>query len=196
MTRRKISDYLGNNEESTKYDGTLFADIEITDITDPNGAATPDYITITRGGFTFSTQGFDGSNTTEYKTYKVELSHWADLTKPLEVHFRGTPTNDSSGDVKMVIEYFLQKKNANGITGTSKSAKKTIVANGNTNATEYYFSFVLSTADVGLSTMENGDSLLINIKRIPSDSEDTYSADFALIEFGVHAAVNKNGTLL
>lgn len=196
MTRRKISEYLGNSEDATKYDGTLYADLEITDITDPKGAATPDYITINRGGFTFSTQGFDGSNITEYKTYKVELSHWADLTKPLEVHFRGTPTNDSSGDVKMRIEYFLQKKNANGVTGTYKSDIKTITANSNTNATEYYFAFLLSKSDTGLSTIENGDSLLINIKRIPSDPEDTYTSDIALIELGVHAAVDKNGTSL
>ena len=195
-TLRKLSNYNGALEAATKYDGTLWRDLPISDQTDPTGASSPDFISLTRGGFTFSFQGFDGGSTVEYKTYRVELDHWADLSKGLEVHFRGTPTTDATGGVVMSIEYYLQKKAGNAITGTSVNVTKSIVAGGNTAGTEYYFSFPLTTASTGLSTMAVGDELIVNIKRLPTDGADTYGADFAFLEFGVHAAVGSNGEAL
>lgn len=179
--------------DKSLYDGSLAVDMSINDISDPSGGATPDYRTISRGGFTFTTQGYDGGSTVEYKSYRVELAHDTDPSKGYEVHFRGTPTTDATGDVRMVLEYALQKKAGNIVTGSTKTAIKSILANGNTNGTEYYFSFPITTADTGLATMEKGDSIWFNIKREPANAADTYGADFAQIEFGVHGFIDSNG---
>lgn len=179
--------------DKSLYDGSLAVDMPINDISDPTYASTPDYRTISRGGFTFTTQGYDGGSTVEYKSYRVELAHDTDPASGYEVHFRGTPVDDTTGDVRMVVEYVLQKKAANVVAGGTKTAIRSIVAGGNTAGTEYYFSFPLLPTDTGLSTMEIGDSLWLNIKREPANAADTYGADIAQIEFGVHGYINSLG---
>lgn len=174
-------------------DGSKKQDCIINEISDPAGANAPDVISLSRGGFTFRFEAYDGGSTNEWKTYRVEIPHNALISAGLEAHFRGTPTTDLTGDVRMVLEYALQKKVGNVVAGGTKEAVKSILANGNTNGTEYYFSFPLTTADTGLATMAAGDSLFFNIKREPANGADTYAGDIAQIEFGVHCGIGSLG---
>lgn len=173
------------------FDGSKKVDCIVNEITDAGGANAPDVASLTRGGFFFRFPVFDGGSTIEWKTYRVEIPHDARIASGLEVHFRGTPTTDATGTVRMVVEYALQKKAGDVVAGTTKVDTETIVAGGNTAGTEYYFSFPLTTADTGLATMAIGDSLLINIKRDPT--QDTYGDDFAQIEFGMHCGLGALG---
>lgn len=187
-------DLVGAETQEFVLNGTNAVDMSINEITDPNGAAAPNFVSLVRGGFTFSTVEFAGTGSTkEFRSYRVELAHNTDPSKGYEVHHRATPTDNGTGDVKMFIEYCLQKKAGNAIAGTTKSAIKTILTNGNTNGTEYYFSFHITIADTGLATMEKGDSLLINICRLASDAADTFTGGMAFIEFGVHGFSDSTG---
>lgn len=190
MTAIKITDYLGAGKQATKFDSTNIVDLAINEINDAGAVAAPDVVSLTRGGYTFRFPTYDGDNITEWKTYRVEIAHNVS-TKLFEPHFRCTPIDDTSGDVKMIIEVVLQKKAGNTVAGVTKSKVLTISANSNTNETEYYFPFLITNAD--FSTIEKGDSFLINIKRNPADVEDTYSGDIAQIEFGVHGFIDSTG---
>jgi len=174
-------------------DGSKKVDCIINEITEASGSASPDQISLTRGGFAFRFDAYDGGGTTEWKTYRVEIPHDALISAGLEAHFRGTPTTDGTGDVRMLIEYALQKRAGNAVAGSTKVVTQTIAAGGNTAGTEYYFAFPLTTADTGLATMAVGDSLYINIKREPANASDTYASDFAQIEFGVHCGIGSLG---
>lgn len=190
MPAIKITDYLGAIQQSTKFDSTNIVDLAISEINDAGAVAAPDVISLTRGGFSFRFPAYNGSNTTEWKTYRVEIAHNV-ATELFEPHFRCTPIDDTAGDVKMIIEVVLQKKAGNTVAGVTKSKVLTISANSNTNETEYYFPFLITNAD--FPTIKKGDSLLINIKRNPSDVEDTYNNDVAQIEFGVHGFIDSTG---
>ena len=102
-------------------------------------------------------------------------------------HVHWMPTNANAGNVKWNLEYSWQN-----INGTF-SAPTTISIVDSTDTTAWkHLIAVFPTIDGSAITVNN--AIVFRLYRDPSDGDDTYGSDAALIQVGFHYEANTMGS--
>jgi hypothetical protein len=166
----------------------------------PTGAAAPDVVTVTIGGVSTQKNAFDGGNTEERLANNFEIPHDMAITEvnagtlkvEWHVHFR--PSTTGTGNVKWFLDYCYTPPPVNGtsyapIPQTSLSAIKTILANN-----QYYQYIIGVELPIPLGGFDIGGIITFNLRRTPTDTEDTYNADVLLIKSALHVPTNDFGS--
>jgi len=192
------------NNTSFEADGTMVAagaaltyrdEYTAGDWVNPVGGAPPDPVTVTIGGVAFRLLGFDGNNTTEWTANSFEIQHDIAIdalnaeTEKLEWHVHFMPSNNEAGDVKWRFEYCILPLAAVAIPQTTVTSIVTLLAN--TQYKHYIASVELPKPAGGYHI---GDIILFNIKRIPTDEQDTYGSDALLLKTALHVPVDTLGS--
>lgn len=192
-----ISEYITEDGfYSTRYRDEYVGGVWLT----PTGAAAPDVVNVTIGGVATQKYAFDGGTIEERLANSFEIPHDMSIidvnngTLKIEWHVHFRPSTIGSGDVKWFFDYCYTPPPVNGtvfapIPQTSLSAIKSITAN-----TEYYQYIVGAELPVPLGGFELGGIITFNLRRTPTDSEDTYAADALLIKSALHVPTDGRGS--
>lgn len=170
--------------------------------TEASGAAAPDLVNYTIGGIATRKYSFDGGVTEERLSNSFEIPHDIALdqinaeTERIEIHIHWMPSTTGSGNVKWFFDYTYIPVNSAPITQTRLNVIGTIASN------EQYFhkinSFVGTGAVISLpkpsSGFNIGDIIEFNLRRTPTDGDDSYTADAILIKVAMHVPVNSQGS--
>jgi len=150
------------------------------------GNSAPDLISLFGSGGIIG-RGFDGGNTTEQLFGGSEILH--DYKEGTDIHFHlhWMPTTTGLGNVKWQLEYTWQ--NIDGTFSTPETLELISAAGGTAwkhNKGEF--------EPINGTGMKIGSHILFRIFRIPTDEQDTYSADAALLSVGIHYQINSTGS--
>lgn len=160
-----------------------------------SGAAAPDLVNVTIGGVGTRKYAFDGSATEERLSNSFEIPHDIALTEvnndtlfiEWHVHFR--PSTNNSGDVKWFLDYCYSPFGGAPIAQTSASFIKSVSAN------QQYFQLVEGVEiPKPVGGWGIGGIITFNLRRSPSDVQDTYPDDVLLVKTALHVPVNDSGS--
>lgn len=160
------------------------------------GKASPDLANHVIGGVDRRVYVFDGGSTEERLSSCFEIPHDYAYGLPIEVHMHFRPTDNSAGDVKFFFDWEYSGVNNSTAEGynnppqaqTSLTMIETIPSNSQ------YYQVIRAFGDLPDLGFELGDKIGFNIRRTPSDVEDTYNADVILEQVALHIPVNTNGS--
>lgn len=165
---------------------TVFKDISLSGLAfSPAGAAAPDLINFVNANLQI--YAFDGGVTTERLYITTEMNHDYKEGSDLEVHVHWTPTNTGTGDVYWQLYYSWQS--ANGTFGTPQLIASTSAARGTAWQNTYGTFGTISGAGQTINSQ-----LVLQLFRIPTATEDTYTGDAALIALGLHYEIDALGS--
>lgn len=159
------------------------------------GSTTPDDVTANINGINIRLKAFDGVNTTEWMSNMFEINHDVDITAlnaetvKLEWHVHFLPSDNNAGDVKWHFEYIYLPNGGGAISQATVTAIKTVDAN-----TQYTHLIVGAELPKPAGGYNIGDLIVFNIKRIPTDNEDTYGSDAYFIKTALHVPVDGTGS--
>lgn len=170
--------------------------------TEASGAAAPDLVNYTIGGIATRKYSFDGVNIEERLSNSFEIPHDIALdqinaeTERIEVHIHWMPSTTGSGNVKWFFDYTYIPVNAAPIVQTALSVVVTVSSN------QQYFHKINSFQGAGAilslpkpsSGFNIGDIIEFNLRRTPTDNDDTYAADAILIKVALHVPCNSPGS--
>lgn len=166
-----------------------------SDYVQPLGGTPPDDATVTIGGVAFRLKAFDGTNTAEYQANSFEMAH--DLafdeinagTAKIEVHVHFMPSDNNSGTVKWWFDWAYLPNGGAPISMASVSMKNTFAINK-----QYFHMLAGVELTVPAGGYDIGDVILFNIRRTPTDEEDTYGSDALFIKCALHVPINDFGS--
>ena len=153
-----------------------------------SGAAAPDSVGHTIGGVARQLYSFDGVNTTESLSGSFEIPHDYMLGGDIEVHIHWRPATTGTGVVKWFFEWEYSAVMAAPAAQTALTAKYTIATN------MQYYHLLTTFGNLPDLNFAIGGKIGFNIKRIPSDGEDTYVADALLEQVALHVPVDTLGS--
>lgn len=195
----KILTHDGNVLEKVDKDGfkkIKYKNIHVSgDWVNTTGGAVPDDLNVTVGTVIFRMKSFDGAATTEWLSGSFEITNEIALTEvnsgveKIEIVIHYAPSDNTSGVVKWFFEYSVFSLNKAAVLMPTITTLKTIGVNQRT---------VLLTSTVELqipSGMFNvGDIILFNIRRVPTDIQDTYNARVLFFKCSLNIPVNDFGS--
>ena len=162
---------------------------------DAAGAAAPDIVNVTIGGVATRMQAFDGNVTEEKKSNHFEIAHDLPIAKindgtyKIEWHVHMRPSTNNAGDVKWFMDWSYSPQEGAPIAMTSLSCIKTI------NANEQYYHLLCGTElPVPVGGYEIGGIINFNLRRTPTDGDDTYGDDILLIKTALHVPTDGDGS--
>lgn len=161
----------------------------------PQGGTPPDDVTVTIGGVSFRMKAFDGGNTQEWFANSFENAHdiafdeLNDGTIKMEAHIHFMPSNNNAGTVKWFFDYCYLPVSGAPIPQTTLSML-------NTFAIDKQHVHMLAGVELPIPAggFNIGDVILFNIRRNPSDEEDTYGSDALFIKCALHVPTNDFGS--
>jgi hypothetical protein len=166
-----------------------------TDWINPLGGPAPDDVNATIGGVVTRVQSYDGGTTEERKGNSFEIPHDLALdevnagTEFIEWHVHYMPSTNDAGDIKWFLDYCYIPPFGAAIPQTAAFTVDTI------NANEQY---VHKITGVQLPAPAGGFGIggiiLFNLRRTPTDTDDTYAADALLIKTALHVPINDFGS--
>lgn len=162
----------------------------------PAGAqAAPDEANHTIGGVPRRVYCFDGVNIEERLSSSFEIPHDYMYGQPIEVHVHFRPTDNTAGDVKWFFDWELSPVN-NGTEGYSKppEAQNTLSVVESIPADKQYYHVIRAVGVLPDNGYELGMKIGFNIRRTPTDAEDTYGADVILEQVALHVPVDTAGS--
>jgi hypothetical protein len=189
----RFGDFENSDYSEFEIDGTLIFHGEATVYRDlvlsglgftPGGAEAPDLINFIDSNL--QAYAFNGMNTTERLYNMVEVNHDYEEGSNIELHIHWAPATSGSGDVKWQVYYSWANSGETFPTPTLVSAVSS--ADG---AWENTYTHVASIDGTGKTI---NSQIAIQVFRDPSDAEDTYSDDVALVTFGIHYRCDTTGS--
>jgi len=173
-------------EKTLVLEQPVYADDNVAGISLPRGAAAPDLVDY-RGG-TISVIAFDGSSTTEEIFWGKEYNHDGKEGVSIQVHGHFAPTTTASGDYRMFVDYDIERNGSGQVASGTLSAVKT--ASGVAWQSEF-----LDFGEIPGYEAQIGDQIGFRLYRVPTDSEDTYTDDVAVVfTFGYHYQLDTIGS--
>ena len=160
-----------------------------------SGGAAPDIVNVTIGGVATQVMSFDGNSTEERKANSFEIAHDLPIalinngTLKIEVHCHGSASDNKAGTVKMFFDWCYCPANAAPIAMTTVFMTKTIELNSIHHHKIFGVELPIPTGGYQI-----GDIIKFNIRRTPTDSGDTYGADFLLYKVALHVPTDGNGS--
>lgn len=185
-TSQKFGNITNNNYSEIESDGTLsfhgdatvFKDISLSGLMfAPGGSAAPSLISFVNANCL--TYGFNGSNTTERLYITTEMNHDYKEGSELELHVHWTPTTANTGNVKWQLYYTWQSKD--GTFGTPQLL--TAISSARGTAWQNTYETFGTISGVGKTI---NSQLVLQIFRVPTDGDDTYPDNAALVALGIH----------
>lgn len=181
--------------DSNGFKGIRYRDEYVAgDWVSASGAAAPDQVSYTIGGIPYTLLSFDGNNTEERVANSFEIPHDIALdeinnnTLSIEWHVHFMPTTAGTGDVKWFMDYCYMPPNNVPIPQTSIFLTKSI------NNQQYNHILVGKDIPKPAGGYHIGGIILFNLRRTPSDSQDTYTSDVALFKTAIHIPINDFGS--
>jgi hypothetical protein len=160
-----------------------------------SGAAAPDSVGVTIGGVARQMYSFDGNNTQERLSGSFEIPHDYAYGKEIEVHVHFRPSTTGTGNVKWFFDYEKSGVNLSGATTIiSPVEKTTISAICSIGTASQYAHYVFSIGNLPDTDYHIGEKIGFNIRRNPSDGDDTYGADVLLEQISLHVPVDTAGS--
>ena len=160
-----------------------------------SGAAAPDSVAYTIGGIPYTMLSFDGGNTEERIANSFEIPHDAALDElnseelTIEWHVHFMPSTTSSGTVKWFLDYCYIPPSLGPVTQQSVSISQEVLTN------QQYYHFIKGVnIPKPSSNYQIGGVILFNLRRTPTDTEDTYANDAILVKTALHVPVNDSGS--
>lgn len=165
------------------------------DWTTPSGSSAPDTVSITIGGFVTTVTAFDGNTTTEVKSNEFEIAHDLPIDAinsgmlKIEAHAHCSPSTNNAGNVKWHFEWIYKPVNAAPISMTTLTFIVEVAANQ-----QYWHLLGGVELPIPAGGYHIGDIIKFNIKRIPTDGDDTYANDIYLDKVALHVPTDGNGS--
>ena len=150
--------------------------------------AAPDLANHTIGGVPRRVYTFDGNNTEERLSSSFEIPHDYAYCEPIEVHVHIRPTTNTAGDIKFFFDWEHSPAQGAPAAQTSLSMAMSVSIN------QQYFQLINALGDLPDLGFQLGDKIGFNIRRTPTDVEDTYPDDAILEQVALHVPVNTNGS--
>lgn len=150
------------------------------------GATAPDFGTYQASGG-LQTYLFDGSTRTEEVHGSFELQHDYEEGTDIDFHVHWEPTTAAAGNVRWSIEYVWKN------TGDGATVPTTIHSVNAAGGTAW----VTKKNDIGTITGTGksiGSVFVFRLFRESTHVDDTYAADAALIQVGIHYKVDTAGS--
>jgi hypothetical protein len=167
-------------------DATVWDDLRIPGSSVQKGASAPDLGTFLGSG-NLLVNRFDGNATTEQIYFTAQLPHSYKQGSDIYPHIHWTPTDGNAGNVKWQLEYSWQ--NINGtFSGTT-----TLTVTDSTDSTAWKHLLAPFSAITGTSKTISS-MLVCRLFRDPSDGDDTYGSDAALLEIDFHFEIDTVGS--
>ena len=166
----------------------------------PTGGAAPDLVTVVIGGVSTQKYSFDGNNTEERLANSFEIAHDIpidlvnDLTLKLEWHVHARPSSNNAGVVKWFFDWSYTPPPVEGVAQspiamTTLTCLQTIAANS-----QYKHVLCGTEMPVPLGGYQIGGIISFNLRRTPTDSQDTYGYDILLIKTALHVPTDDRGS--
>ena len=189
----KFGDSSNNTEfeadGTIKFNGnaTVYRDINFAGTTLATGPTPPDIEEFYGGGGIYG-RAFAGTLTTVEQLFGIEeIQHDYKEGTDLEFHVHWTPTTTASGNVKWQIAYNWLEYNAVGGAPTVIS----VIQAASGVAWSHQKSNFINISGVGHQIQ---GQFHFRLFRDPTDSQDTYAADAALLSVGIHYQVDGVGS--
>lgn len=165
-----------------------------------SGAAAPTIVNVTIGGVATQKYAFNGTTTEERLANSFEIAHDIPIdlvnagTLKMEWHVHFRPATTGTGDVKWFFDWSYTPPPSNGtvfapIAMTALSCINTVQAN-----TQYYQYLCGAEMPVPLGGFQIGGVITFNLRRTPTDGDDTYEADALLIKTALHVPTDGDGS--
>jgi len=152
------------------------------------GRTAPDKRDHVIGGVDRRVYCFDGGTEEEVLSNCFEIPHDYAYGQPIEVHAHFRPSTNASGDVKLFFDWEHSPIFSAPQAQTSLSFVHAI------NSNEQYYHILVAFGDLPDLGFELGDKIGFNVRRTPTDSQDTYGDDLILEQVALHIPVNTNGS--
>lgn len=188
--------YLGGENDYTKIEpdgtvvsignATVYDDINKSLLPLSTGVGVPDIIAV--NGDTFlRVRAFDGNTLIERLGESLEILHGYEEGSNIIPHLHWAPTTNGSGDVKWQLRYMWLNRDE---TFTSAQTISVVVPAGGVAWKENRTSF----PEINGAGKQIGSRFVFVLFRDPTDAQDTYAADAAAFDFGVHYRMDMNGS--
>jgi len=187
---------LGNNSSNSTFetDGTLvyngnatvWEDVNLAGLELGAGASTPDLVDVNNTGLQL--RAFDGTAIVEQLYGTIELPHSYKEGSNITMHVHWMPTTTETGNVRWKIDY--KWVNAGDVYTNTVTTQSTDGAASGTawDGTNTDFSTITGTGKTISS------HFVFRLYRDPTDVNDTYAADAAVIQIGIHYEKDTNGS--
>ena len=150
------------------------------------GASAPDLVEINSSGI--YTYAFDGLSTSEQLFGCFEVPHNYAEGTDLSPHIHWMPTTADAGDVKWCVQFYRV-----GTGDTFSTTPGEICAVESTNETAWE-AFTTASEIIDGSDISIAEQIAFRLYRDPSDAEDTYAHDAAVLTFGIHYQIDTLGS--
>jgi len=153
------------------------------------GAATsaPDQIPFGSPPTNLIVYGFDGNNISEQLFAQPEVLHNYKEGTNVYVHVHWTPTDNTAGNVKWFLEYTWAN------VGSTYGAATTISVIQAASGVAWRHQLAEFPVITGTGKLI-GSILNFRFYRTPTDAQDTYTSDAALLSIGIHYEINSFGS--
>ena len=150
----------------------------------------PEAITVTIGGVPRRLRSYDGNNTQELLSGSFEIPHDYMLGEPIEVHVHWRPATTGTGAVKWFFDYEYSPPNSAPIPQDTLTAIDTLSEN------KQYWHLLKSFGNMPdpSTPFAIGGKIGFNIRRTPTDDEDTYAGDALLEQIALHVPTDTQGS--
>lgn len=200
---QRFGNYLAGNYSYFEPDGTMVAkggaitwrDELPSYLSNVSGAAAPDSVAHTVGGVLRQFDTFDGVNTTEIKSGSFEIPHDMVLDSAMkllgflpELHLHWRPSTTGTGVVKMFFDWEYSPPQQAAIPQTPIVFLATIDSN------KRYFHILTSFGYLPNLNYTVGGKIGFNLRRTPTDPQDTYGADILFEQIALHVPTDTNGS--
>lgn len=186
MSGTGITEVIDGVDRSKIFGRVLWNDINMPASALRLGASAPDAIGILGSGG-IEALGFDGNATTESVNGAAEILHGYLEGSDIEFHVHWMPTTANAGNVKWQLEYSWQ--NVNGTFSNPTIIDVVDAASG----TVWGHHLSPFAAIDGTDKIVNS-AVVFRLFRDPSDGQDTYGDDAALIQVGIHYQIDVYGS--
>lgn len=181
------SEFEDDGTLSFKGDATVYRDIIIPgNSLAPTGAAAPDLINFINANL--QVRGFDGGATTERLFGSCEMQHDYKEGSNIEIHVHWSPTTADAGSVVWQLYYTWTNKH-----GTFAAPTLITFTPDAAGGTAWVHKFKSGGAISGAGKTI-GSIFVFQLFRDPGATGDTYSADAALLDVGIHYECDTTGS--
>jgi hypothetical protein len=162
-------------------DSGVYDDWVLTGIVlDGTGASAPDIVTTANG---MKYRSFDGNNTTEQLFGTQELLHDWEEESAIEVHAHIKPSTTATGKIRFEFSWNIAKKDTVTNVATWDNTDSDFIEITTNNQ---YFHKYISICTMTMTGYHIGDIIEFRLRRVPTDTDDTYPNDVYLIDLGFH----------
>jgi hypothetical protein len=194
--KHKFGDLTNNNYSKFEDDGTLVAvgdaithrDELPSYVLPVAGAAAPDSVAHTVGGVLRQFYGFDGGNTQEILSGSFEIPHDYAYGQPIEVHIHWRPSTTGIGNVKWFLDWEYSPPQGDPLPQTSIAVIHSLLT------PQQYRHELISFGELPNLGYLLGGKIGFNLRRAPSDTQDTYADDALFEQIALHVPCDTLGS--